>query len=66
MSSAPNSSFILLFLVIIIIHSWVRLSPLGTAVTTGLLYQPQMMVILEQTVECIMEGEIEVLGENLP
>jgi hypothetical protein len=27
----------------IIIHSGVRLSPLGMAVTTGLLYQPQMI-----------------------
>jgi hypothetical protein len=29
----------------------VGLSPLGTAATTGLLYQPQMMVIVEQLVE---------------
>jgi hypothetical protein len=29
--------------IIIIIISWVRLSPLGTAATSGLLYQPQMI-----------------------
>jgi hypothetical protein len=37
----------------IIILSGVRLSPFGTAATTGLLYQPQMIdeVIVEQSVE---------------
>jgi hypothetical protein len=36
----------------IIILSGVRLSPLGTAANTGLLYQPQMMmVIVKQLVE---------------
>jgi hypothetical protein len=44
----------------------VRLSPLGTAATTGLLYQPQMMVIVQQLVEWWLAGETEVLGENLP
>jgi hypothetical protein len=40
------------FSIIIIILSGVRLSPLGTAATTGLLYQLQMMmVIVEQLVE---------------
>jgi hypothetical protein len=34
----------------------------------GLLYQPQMMMmmILEQSVECELTRETEVLGENLP
>jgi hypothetical protein len=31
------------FIIIIIIISGVRLSPLGTAATTGLLYKPQMI-----------------------
>jgi hypothetical protein len=31
------------YLFIIIILSGVRLNPLGTAATTGLLYQPQMI-----------------------
>jgi hypothetical protein len=50
------------------IVSGVRLSPLGTAATTGLLYQPQMimMVIMEKLVEWKLAGETEVLGENLP
>jgi hypothetical protein len=46
--------------------SGVRLSPLGTTATTGLLYQSQMMVIVEQLVEWRLVGETEVLGENLP
>jgi hypothetical protein len=51
----------------IIILSGVRLSPLGTAATTGLLYQAQMkmLVIMEQSVEWSLAGETEVLGENL-
>jgi hypothetical protein len=33
----------------------------------GLLYQPQMMMmIVEQSVECELERETEVLGENVP
>jgi hypothetical protein len=45
----------------------VRLSPLGTAATTGLLYQPRMMMmIMEQVVEYELVGETEVLRENLP
>jgi hypothetical protein len=32
-----------LFIIIIIIISGVRLSPLGTAATSGLLYKPQMI-----------------------
>jgi hypothetical protein len=39
------------FIIIIIILSGVRLSPLGTAATIGLLYQPQMIVIVKQLVE---------------
>jgi hypothetical protein len=38
---------------------------LGTAATTGLLYQPQMMIV-EKLVEWRLAGETELLGENLP
>jgi hypothetical protein len=31
------------FIIIVVVISGVRLSPLGTAATTGLLYQPQMI-----------------------
>jgi hypothetical protein len=44
----------------------VRLSPLGSAATVGLLYHPQMMMSVEQSVECKLAGETEVPGENLP
>jgi hypothetical protein len=44
----------------------VRLSPLGTTATTGLLYQPQLMVIVQQFVEWRLAGGGEVLGENMP
>jgi hypothetical protein len=47
-----------------IILRGVRLSPLGTAATTGLLYQHQM-VIVEQLLEWRLEGKTEVLGESL-
>jgi hypothetical protein len=36
---------------VFIIISGVGLSPLGTVATSGLLYKPQMMVIVEQLVE---------------
>jgi hypothetical protein len=51
-----------------VILSGVRLSPLGTAATTGLLYQPQMI----NDGDCGAIGGVkigrktEVLGENLP
>jgi hypothetical protein len=48
------------------ILSGLRLSSLGTAGTIGLLYQPQMMVIVEKFVEWRLARETEVLGENLP
>jgi hypothetical protein len=41
----------------IIILSGVRLSSLGTVATTGLLYQPQIMVIVVQLVEGRLVGE---------
>jgi hypothetical protein len=44
----------------------VSLSLLVTEAATGLLYQPQMMVIVEQLVEWRLAGETEVLRENLP
>jgi hypothetical protein len=34
---------IFIIIIIIVVVSGVRLSPLGTAATTGLLYQPQMI-----------------------
>jgi hypothetical protein len=41
--------------------------PLGTAVTTGLLYLPWVIVRMEKLVEwTVFAGETEVLGENLP
>jgi hypothetical protein len=43
----------------------VRLSPLGTSPTSGLLYQPRMMNV-EQSVEWELERETEILGEHLP
>jgi hypothetical protein len=41
---------------------------IGTAATTGLLYQARMIVkmIVEKQMECRLAGETEVLGENLP
>jgi hypothetical protein len=41
--SAPNDRLQGCLIIIFIIVSGVRLSPLGTAATTGLLYQPQMI-----------------------
>jgi hypothetical protein len=41
-------------------------SSLDAAATTGLLYQPQMMVIVEQLVEWRVAGETEALRGNLP
>jgi hypothetical protein len=42
---------------------------IGTAATPGLLCQPRVIVkkmIVEKQMECRLEGETEVLGENLP
>jgi hypothetical protein len=40
----------------------------GTAATPGLFCQPRVIVkmIVEKQMECILAGETEVLGENLP
>jgi hypothetical protein len=46
-----QSTWLIAIIIIIIIISGVRLSPLGTAATIGLLYQPQMIEIVEQLVE---------------
>jgi hypothetical protein len=54
---------VLLFIFFIIV-SGVGLSPLGPAATTGLLYQPQR-VIVEQLVELSLAGETEVLRQYL-
>jgi hypothetical protein len=43
----------------------VRRKSLGTAATTGLLYQAQVMVIVEKLVEWRLARETEVLWENL-
>jgi hypothetical protein len=42
------------------------LGPLGTSATTGLLYLPRMIAMMENLVEWRLAGETEVLGENLP
>jgi hypothetical protein len=61
--------FFIIIIIIIIIISGVRLSPLGTAATTGLLYQPQM---IHDDDDCGAIGGMKivmgnhVLGENLP
>jgi hypothetical protein len=41
---------------------------IGTAATPGLLCQPRVIVkmIVEKQMECILAGETEVPGENLP
>jgi hypothetical protein len=41
---------------------------IGTAANPGLLCQPRVIVqmIVEKQMECILTGETEVLGENLP
>jgi hypothetical protein len=43
----------------------VQLRPLGTAATNGLLWQPRVIMMMEKLVEWL-DGETEVLGENLP
>jgi hypothetical protein len=55
-----------LFFIIIIILSGVRLSPLGTAVAYCISPRWQVMVVVEQLVEWRLAREIEVFGENLP
>jgi hypothetical protein len=42
------------------------LRPLGMSATTGLLYLPRVIVMIENLVKWRLAGEIEVLGENLP
>jgi hypothetical protein len=41
---------------------------IGTAATPDLLWQPRVIakMIVEKLMECRLEGETEVLGENLP
>jgi hypothetical protein len=43
-----------------------KLGPLGTSATTGLLYLPRVIVMMESLLEWILAGETEVLWENLP
>jgi hypothetical protein len=43
----------------------VQLGPLATAATSGLLCQPQVIMMMEILVEWLA-GETEVLGKNLP
>jgi hypothetical protein len=47
-----------------IVGGGVKLGPLGTAATNGLLCQPRMIMMMEKFVEWLA-GETEVLGENL-
>jgi hypothetical protein len=42
------------------------LGPLGTSATTGLLYLPRVIVMVENLVEWELAGETEVLGETCP
>jgi hypothetical protein len=44
----------------------VEISPLNTWATTGLLYLPRVIVMMENLVEWRLAGETEVLRENLP
>jgi hypothetical protein len=43
----------------------VQSGPLGTVATNGLLFQPQVIMMMEKLVEWFA-GETEVLVENLP
>jgi hypothetical protein len=49
-------------------HFYLVCEAIGTAATPGLLCQPRVIVkmTLEKQMECILAGETEVLGENLP
>jgi hypothetical protein len=71
----PNYTFadaIFLSLHVLIVflfyYGWGGTKSLGTAATSGLLYNPrwQTRMIVEQLVEWRLVGETEVLGENLP
>jgi hypothetical protein len=42
------------------------LGPIGTSVTTGLLYLLRVIVMMENWVEWRLAAETDVLGENLP
>jgi hypothetical protein len=44
----------------------VKLGPLGTSATSGLLYLPRVIVRLENLVEGTLAGETELFGESLP
>jgi hypothetical protein len=61
----PNRSVMLRRHFFLVSLSGVRLSPLGTSAMVGLLYQPRMMMNVEQSVEWELAGETEVLGGNL-
>jgi hypothetical protein len=52
------------FIIIIIIIRGVRLSPLGTSATTGLLYQPQMIDDDDDDDDCGAIGGIKIGGGN--
>jgi hypothetical protein len=43
-----------------------RLGPLGTSVTSGLLYMSRVAVRMENLVDWRLSEETEALGENLP
>jgi hypothetical protein len=50
----------IIFIIIIIVLSGVRLSPLGTAATTGVLYQPQMI----DDGDCVAIGGMKISRGN--
>jgi hypothetical protein len=58
--SIKNSSLTVLLPIL----GWSGTESAITEATTGLLYQPRMVMSVEQAVEC-MTGETEVLRENL-
>jgi hypothetical protein len=62
LSTGTTSSFTLFFFIYLVCEA------IGTAATPGLLCQPRVIVkmIVEKQMKCRLEGETEVLGENLP
>jgi hypothetical protein len=49
-----------------IVRVGVKLCPLATAATNGLLCLPRVIMMTEKSAEWWLAGETEVLGENLP
>jgi hypothetical protein len=55
-------------LLLVVFFFYLVCEPIGTAATTGLFCQPQVIgkMIVEKQMECRLARETEVLGENLP